>query len=164
MNSVFSGEMQLLDFAFEHIGSIIPETDSVGRLREFMPQHRYRNAATKDLHSWGAGPFCRFRIARSRKQGGLYVVTLDNDPVYVGECVDLSRRFGPNGYGGISPRNCFVGGQPTNCRINTAILSAVKEQQTIDLWFKRLDLSRAARRALEIEIMRLIQPRWNLQC
>ncbi len=103
---------------FEHLGTIELERGADGQVRTFLPQANYFGAALAKLHAYGAGPFCRFRINRKRHDGGLYVLTLDDAPVHAGECVDVGRRWGPNGYGGISPRNCFQGGQPTNCRVN----------------------------------------------
>jgi hypothetical protein len=94
---------------FEHLGVVAPERSSDGEFLALMPQARYRCASQLKLHAYGAGPFCRFRIGRKRREAGLYVLTLDDTPVYAGECVDVGKRWGPNGYGGISPRNCFQG-------------------------------------------------------
>lgn len=146
---------------FEHIGQIVPQRDEAGLLLEFMPQGAYRDAATAKLHAYGSGPFCRFRIARSRREAGLYVLSLDDVPVYAGECLDLSKRYGPNGYGGISPRNCFDGGQPTNCRVNAAILSATKASHRLDLWFAALSSSRDERLAAETQLIQALHPTWN---
>lgn len=146
--------------AFEFIGSIEPEQDNEGYL-DFMPQPRYRKAAEAKLHTYGSGPFCRFRIARGRREPGLYVLTRDEAPVYAGECANLQARWGPNGYGGISPRNCFHGGQPTNCRINSAILTSVKEGRKIQLWFAKLDANTEMRRVTETELIQSLKPIWN---
>src|SRR5689334_382312 len=98
--------LQRIGFTFEHIGPIEPERDGSGVHVAYLPQQRYQDAATAKLHAYGAGPFCRFRIGRKRREASLYVVMLDQQPVYAGECVNLEMRWGPNGYGGISPRNC----------------------------------------------------------
>ena len=153
---------RFVDRDFHHIGRINPERDERGAFLELLPQARYRRAASTPLHSHGSGPFCRFRIGRDRHEAGLYVLTLDDNPVYAGECVDLGMRWGPNGYGGISPRNCFRGGQPTNCRVNAAILVAVKEGRAADLWFCPLDVTTEDRRRTETELIQLLAPPWNL--
>ncbi|MGE5552075.1 MAG: GIY-YIG nuclease family protein, partial [Bacteroidota bacterium] len=54
---------------------------------------------------------------------------------YVGECEDLAVRYN-TGYGQISPRNCYEGGQPTNCRINAAILREVKAGRHVRLFWR----------------------------
>jgi hypothetical protein len=120
---------------FEHLGTIDIERGKDGEVLTFMPQTRYTDASTVALHAYGGGPFCRFRIGRKRHDPGLYVLTLNDVLVYAGECVHVGKRWGPNGYGGISPRNCFHGGQPTNCRVNAAILTEALQGSRIDLWF-----------------------------
>ncbi len=149
------------DWGFELIGPIEPGCDGMGAYIELLPQARYRDAAIARLHAYGDGPFCRFRIARKRREAGLYVLTVDDAAVYAGECVNLDKRWGPNGYGGISPRNCFQGGQPTNCRINAAILAAAKDGRTVKLWFHPLDGDTGSRRAAETVLIRALQPAWN---
>jgi hypothetical protein len=146
---------------FHHVGRIEPERAPDGATLELMPQVRYKDAVTTPLHAYGSGPFCRFRIGRSCREPGLYVLTLEDDPVYAGECVDLSQRWGPNGYGGISPRNCFRGGQPTNCRVNAAILTAAKEGRRIDLWFSAFDGDTMDRRLAETHLIQSLTPPWN---
>lgn len=109
-------------YAFLSIGPIEPERDEKGAVLRFMAQSRYGNVRNFPLNNHGAGPFCRFSIARSVRSSGVYVVTVASKPVYAGNCVDLSRRFGSQGYGAIQPKNCFVGGQSTNCKVNHLIL------------------------------------------
>jgi hypothetical protein len=125
------------------------------------PQDRYKDAETTPLHTYGSGPFCRFQIGRSRHEPGHYVLTVDETPVYAGECVNVSKRWGSNGYGGISPRNCFVGGQPTNCRVNAAVLQEAKAGRSIELWFRRFDGDRQDRLDMETILIRTLQPAWN---
>lgn len=149
------------DREFQHMGLILPDTDSTGAVLELMPQHRYKNAATLPLHAYGSGPFCRFRIGRDRKEQGLYVLCLDGDPVYAGECVNLGKRWSSNGYGGISPRNCFVGGQPTNCRVNAAILDATRKGSRIDLWFSQFGGNTQERQSVESKLIQSLKPPWN---
>lgn len=153
---------QFAAWDMEHLGQIEPERDPSGRLIELFPQERYKDAATTQLHAYGAGPFCRFRIGRGRKEAGLYVLTVDDAPVYAGECQDVGRRWGPNGYGGISPRNCFVGGQPTNCRLNALILQQAKAGRRIDLWFTAVGVPREERQNLERCLIRHLNPDWNI--
>ncbi len=152
---------RFVQWDFEAIGAIEPERDEMNAYTELLPQARFRDAATSRLHAHGSGPYCRFRIARKRRDAGLYVLTVDDAAVYAGECVALEKRWGSNGYGGISPRNCFQGGQQTNCRINAAILATAKEGRRIELWFCSLDADTETRRAAETELIMSLQPPWN---
>ncbi|WP_193368038.1 GIY-YIG nuclease family protein [Pelagibius marinus] len=152
---------EFIGLPFKYVGKIEPERDEYGEILELLPQERFKDADTAKLHAYGAGPFCRFRIGRGHHKPGLYVLTLDNEAVYAGECVDLAKRWGPNGYGSISPRNCFDGGQPTNCRLNAAILVAVKKGQRLDLWFHATEGSREERQAAETRLIMDLRPVWN---
>jgi hypothetical protein len=62
-----------------------------------------------------------------------HVLTID-DVRYVGECANLSARFNA-GYGSISLKNCFKGGQEANCRMNNLVYLAALAGQRISLWF-----------------------------
>lgn len=92
-----------------------------------MPQDRYTKAATTPLNPSGAGPFCRFKVTGLPSSSGVYVVTVDGGVVYVGRAENLSERWGQRGYAPIQPRNCFVGGQSTNCKINHRVLMASRD-------------------------------------
>ena len=146
---------------YEHLGDIKPDRNGDGTFATFMPQSRYYGAAEAKLHAYGGGPFCRFNIARKRRDPGLYVLTLNGASVYAGESVDVGKRWGPNGYGGISPRNCFQGGQPTNCRLNAAILSEALQGHILELWFTAFDGGRDERLSLETSLIRALRPGWN---
>lgn len=54
--------------------------------------YSYSAPPDKELNRYGRGPFCRFEFPRGWSYGGVYVITVDETPVYVGECEDLSRR------------------------------------------------------------------------
>jgi len=135
-----------------------PDREESGQPREYLPQGAYRNAMSLPLHRYGAGPFCRFRIPANLHVGGVYLVTVNDAVHYVGECENLSSRFNM-GYGQISPRNCYRGGQPTNCRVNRLILEAVKRRHRIELWFQET----SARHAVERELIAKLGPPWNRQ-
>lgn len=138
-------------YEFGWIGAIEPDRDSFGVVREFMPQSRYRNARASPINEHGAGPFCRFTVARGVHSPGVYVLTVNGQTMYVGKCRDLAERFGPRGYGAIQPKNCFVGGQSTNCKINNLVLRHAKRGQTIELWFHTTDEATSVERDLIVE-------------
>lgn len=71
--------INFVDRHFELLGRVEPERDDKGAFVEFLPQDRYEKATTTQLHKYGAGPFCRFRIGRGRKDAGLYVLTVDGN-------------------------------------------------------------------------------------
>jgi len=83
-------------------------------------------------------------------------LTVRNEIKYVGECDDLFKRYGM-GYGNISPRNCFEGGQMTNCRINSDILSITKLNNSVDLYFFETN----NRFKIEHELIKNQNPIWN---
>ena len=148
---------RLLDLAFVHATTIEPERDPDGALLGFTPQSRYAHAATMRLNRYGSGPFCRFDLKGLPQTSGVYVVTIDNAPVYVGIAVDLAKRWGPAGYANISPRACYEDGQSTNCKVNKYILRAAHEGCQIDLWVHE-DPDPAP---IEASLIRRLDPPWN---
>jgi hypothetical protein len=75
---------------------------------------------------------------------------------YIGRTVDFAGRMGPVNYGSISPKNCYRSGQSTNCKINSHVLLAVKDGQTVALYILPTnDL------AIETGIINAVQPAWN---
>jgi len=109
------------------------------------------------MNRFGRGPFCRFTIEKAPHASGVYVVTLDEAPVYVGQCKDLAERFGPRGYGQIFARNTLMDGQATNCKINRRILEAVRSEKLIELWFHET----IHRDEIEAALVRALRPAWN---
>jgi hypothetical protein len=148
----------LMGTRFDYICDIVPDLLDDGTPREFMPQAEYSNPRHLCLHKYGAGPFCRFRIPVDKaRAAGVYVVCVDDMVKYIGECEDLVKRFN-QGYGTISPRNCFQGGRQTNCRINMLILGRHKSGSKIRLYFHET----RDRFALEERLIRGVRPRWNI--
>lgn len=144
---------------FQKVGTIDPERDGSGTIRELIPQSRYAKADTTPLNPNGVGPFCRFSIAQGVNAAGVYVLTLNGSPVYAGKCENLAKRWGSMGYGAISPKNCFVGGQSTNCKINNRVLRDTQAGGSLELWFHRTIDTSTAERTLILEL----RPEWNSQ-
>jgi hypothetical protein len=121
-----------------------------------MPQGRYRNGRNLRLNTYGAGPFCKFTIPQRFQTSGVYILTVDDKVWYVGECANLSVRFNA-GYGNISPKNCFKGGQETNCRLNNLVYTAAKAGERISLWlFQTVDY-----KSVEAALRSALKPAWN---
>jgi hypothetical protein len=144
-------------YDFVHVCRIKPQTDSAGAVAAYMPQSLFRNEKRLALNKYGSGPFCKFKISNSFRSSGVYALQLEQDIHYVGECRDLSARYNM-GYGNISPRNCFKGGQETNCRLNSLIYSATRAGRQVSLWFHQTPNHKVA----EHELLSLNQWRWNL--
>ena len=150
-------QKRILEHQFQLVGKIRPETNSDGTIKEYQPQSRYENKKNLKLNRYGSGPFCKFTIDRKySKKTGVYIIFVDDNITYVGECDDFFKRFGM-GYGNISPRNCFEGGQPTNCRINAIILSELKLEKSVELYF----LESNNRFKVEHELILSLKPPWN---
>ncbi len=130
-----------------------------GRPREFMPQGNYAKKSMKHLNCHGRGPFCRFKTPGLPPVSGVYALAVDDEVVYAGKATDLASRWGSRGYGSISPANCFVGGQSTNCRVNHEILLATRAGSAVEVWFREVaDAGRAER-----DLIRRLNPAWNIQ-
>ena len=148
--------LRIGEYDFQYVCTIEPERKTDGTILAFMPQPNYVNTDNLQLNKYGKGPFCKFTIPRDIKFPGVYALVEANDVKYIGECVALSPRFNM-GYGNISPRNCFVGGQETNCRINNLILKQVSAGSMITLWF----LNTANHKNIEAELRSQVNLSWN---
>lgn len=144
------------DFSFEHICDIAPDKEIEGNIKAFYPQNQYDNPNDLLLHKYGIGPFCKFSIPRELRRKGVYLIKIDGDIKYVGECENLASRFN-TGYGNISPRNCYAGGQTTNCRINNEIYNHSLNTNNIKLYFYET----TNRFEVEWELINTLNPSWN---
>jgi len=152
-----SSSLKIDDLVFSHTCEISPKLDNSNKIMEFVPQERYDNKNNLKLNKYGNGPFCKFTIDKKfLNKTGVYALTVGNEIKYVGECDDFFNRYSM-GYGNISPRNCFDGGQPTNCRINSHILSSIKENKSVKLYF----LETKNRFKIEYELIQSQHPPWN---
>src|SRR3989344_4229697 len=129
-----SEHLKIGEYRFHKICDIRPVQNGSGAVSEFLPQEQYINEQNLALNKYGVGPFCKFKIPNNHHTSGVYAIVVDGNIKYIGECQNLSSRYNM-GYGNISPRNCFIGGQETNCRINNLILNATKSGALISLWF-----------------------------
>jgi len=126
--------IKIAGYDFEHVCDIEPTYGPDGSIQQFTPQDRYKNVRNLPLNKYGAGPFCKFKIPSRFQSSGVYALTMDYDIRYIGECANLSARYNA-GYGNISPKNCFRGGQETNCRLNNLVYLPAAAGERISLWF-----------------------------
>jgi len=89
-------------------------------------------------------------------KAGVYLIVANDTVAYVGECQNFSQRFNM-GYGQISPKNCYVGGQETNCRVNQLIMKCVESGWTVAAYF----IESPTRAALESALVQAYKPPWN---
>jgi hypothetical protein len=149
--------MTIAGYQFKYIGEIRPALNADGSVRLFFPQPQYQNKRGLALNRYGDGAFCKFKITRLIQASGVYILVIDNEVRYVGECVNLSARFN-SGYGNISPRNCYKGGQETNCRINKLVCSAALAGKQVSLLF----FQTVGYKAMEAALRSAVKAAWNL--
>src|SRR5262249_25293776 len=145
--------MLIAGYNFDLIGEIRPATSHTGDVIEYAPQVPWNVR----LNRYAGGPFCRFRVKEAPKACGVYAIKVGDELKYIGQCADLSERFGPNGYGTIAARNCHSDGQATNCKINASILKEAKARHKIVLWFH----ASSDYKAIEKDMISRLDPPWN---
>lgn len=113
------------------------------------------------LNTYGDQAFCRFQLTdRSvRNLRGLYCFTLDDTVKYIGRTIDSFAKRINQGYGSISPRNCYRDGRRTNCHLN-ALTSGVTEQ--VQLYLHPM-VDEALIVATERALIGAYKPEWNVQ-
>lgn len=127
---------ELSGYPFQFIQELEPNRNLLGEIKQYNPQENYNKKATVPLHKYGKGPFCRFSL-NSKDYGGIsgvYLMCDGKDILYIGQTANFQQRF-DNGYGNIAPRNCYIGGQNTNCKINKMILNKYIRGERVYLYF-----------------------------
>lgn len=126
----------------------------------YKPQSKYKNTKKLGLHEYGDGDFCKFKLQNIKDICGVYawVIQGENQPIYIGEAINFKKRFNM-GYGIISPRNCFVGGQKTNCKMNKVVLNTYKNGQKIDIYFYETK----DHKAIEKDLLKSITTPYNVK-
>ena len=143
---------------FERVAEVRPDQGPDGGFIEYNAHKEFDNPQGLHLHRYGCGPFCSFQIPGNHDYECVFALTVDGELVFVGEAENLSVRIN-DGYGSISPRHCYAGGQSVLCRVNSSILSNAKGRKAIELWAcKAVD-----RREAESELIQGLKPAWNIQ-
>lgn len=112
----------------------------------------------KFLNNYGDEKYRKFRIYERLASKGLYCYTLHNQIMYIGRCHDTFQRRINNGYGNISPKNCYLDGQSTNCHLNSLIAANYNE---IELFVCPLENNREIDEIEEL-LIRKHKPSWNI--
>jgi hypothetical protein len=144
--------------------NITLDRDDEGKIIQYNPKDDYDNTKNLSLNKYGHGPFCRFHIEGHQHEKGVYLIRVDKKPQYAGQTHNLYYRF-KSDYGNISPKNCYKGGQSTNCKVNNKILTAYKKGCKIEVFFKETPrLERPGRKKIESRIIKeldLTKKGWN---
>jgi hypothetical protein len=88
---------------------------------------------------------------------GVYAYFVGNELKYIGRCKDSMKKRINNGYGKIHPKNCYLDGQSTNCRLNALIAIS---RENVSLWFCPLRCNEID--ATEMQLIGIHQSAWNV--
>lgn len=121
----------LCGYSFRFIQQLIPNCKD-GNVIKYYPQRYYDNIKKLPLNRNGDGAFCKFSV-NVPAASGVYIWVVNDEIVYIGETEDFSVRFN-QGYGNISPRNCFIDGQNTNCKMNKVVMEHYEKNTPISLY------------------------------
>ena len=112
------------------------------------------------LNKYGDKKYCKFEIDTHLTDKGIYCFIKDDKIKYIGRCINNFKKRINNGYGQISPKNCFKDGQATNCHLNSIINSADNVQFGVYLM---TDKSTVEIKKLEKQILTCYRFEWNIQ-
>jgi hypothetical protein len=112
------------------------------------------------LNRYGDETYCKFWIERSAHsdQKGLYCFALAGELKYIGKTTSSFGKRINQGYGTISPKNCYLDGQATNCHLNALI---TRTRGLVELSVCPLGRDSEIGR-LERILIRKYQPEWNV--
>lgn len=145
-----SKQIIICGYPFHYIQQLIPDCID-GKVAKYYPQKNYNNIDHLSLLPDGHGAFCRFSVD-TPAVAGVYLWMVG------GETVNLAKRFNM-GYGNISPRNCFVGGQSTNCKMNKVVMEYYEKCMPIDLYFYET----ADNKQVELTLLRRYNAKYNVR-
>ena len=133
------------------------------RIGDFLLEQKYNDVFYKRfLNSSGDLNYCHFTMEEPRlsKLRGLYAFKAEAEVKYIGRCLDTFSRRINQGYGRIDPKNCFIDGQPVNCRINNLVLSHIS---SFELFLLPHPGNPSEISDLEKKLIAKYKPEWNKQ-
>ena len=154
-------EIEMRGIKFYSAGEISVQRNPDGSVTEYAPQTRYAKRASTKLNRHGEGVFCRLSVSGLPISGGIYLVISDGEVRYVGKAANLHNRWAAGQYGTIQPKNCYVGGQSTNCHINKRVLEDTRLSRKLELLYVVEDLP-SERALVENHLFDEFKPVWNL--
>lgn len=149
--------ISLNGYEFKYLQSLSPERSEDGSIKLFHPQNDYDNIKNLPLSKYGSGSFCKFSI-NADEVPGVYIWIVDDEIIYIGETVNLMSRFN-HGYGVIHPRNCYVGGQSTNCKMNKVVLENVLNNKEVKIYFYQTP----DYKAVEFYLLKNLRTKYNVK-
>ena len=112
------------------------------------------------LHKFGTKKFCKFELTDNSvfQQHGLYLYFMKGEIKYIGRCLDnFKERFNP-GYGTITAKNCYKGGQSTNLHINSLMN---RWGDSVKICLCPLVVPADEIKCLETKMIAKVDPEWN---
>ncbi len=105
-------------------------------VKELNIENTHENYSKKDsveLNSYGNSLFAKFKIENNAltRQVGLYAFFKNDELLYIGRTHASFHERLSTGYGNISPKNCYIGGQSTNCKMNSYINKSMSDGESI---------------------------------
>lgn len=160
--------MEVCGYEFETVGRLDPDRTDAGVVAVETPQPEYEASDERAVHSEGWGPFCRFELREPRaSRPGVYLVTVDDEAVYVGEAADVGDRFS-EGYGDVSPADCFEDGAERVCRMNTNVFHAARAGKDVHVHLHATadfegsdEENEALRRIIRGDLLSSFDAAWN---
>jgi len=114
----------------------------------------------KFLNEYGDNKFCKFKIKENLNKKGIYFFVENNQVMYLGRCLNNFQNRINNGYGNISPKNCYKDGQATNCNIN----SKINKIQKIEFYIYEMNNKTSSEiNQLENYLLKQYYLPWNIQ-
>lgn len=110
------------------------------------------------LNEYGDAIFCDFMVAEPVRAKGLYLFAVRDEIRYLGRTHEPFAKRINQGYGHLSPKNCYKDGRATNCRLNSLIAQYWKELACYVCPLENDDEIDS----LEKTLIRQLQPEWNL--
>ena len=113
------------------------------------------------LNPYGDLQYSTFRIATPKFESktGVYAYFEDKILRYIGRCKNSMKKRVNQGHGKIYPKNCYLDGQRTDCRLNAKI-TEISESIMLRLWVieNKSEIER-----VEASMIREYEPAWNIQ-
>ncbi|MBQ8984608.1 GIY-YIG nuclease family protein [Candidatus Saccharibacteria bacterium] len=154
MNDSIRLQRIICGYPFRFIQQLIPDCQN-GVVIKYHPQENYINRKNLPLSKYGDGSFCHFTI-NAPSSSGVYLWIANEEIIYIGETQDFAKRFNA-GYGNISPRNCYIGGQNTNCKMNKVVMEYYEKHTPIELYFFETEQYKQ----VELELLSCYNTKYN---
>jgi len=111
------------------------------------------------LNDYGDLAYSRFMLSDSSQYSlkGVYFYYVNNELKYIGRCRDSMQKRVNSGYGNISPKNCYIDGQSTNCKVNALV---TQNRESVVLKIYPMDDVKEIEE-LESRFIDELMPEWN---